>query len=278
MNNEIINKCVKVLLRPFVKFCLKYSIKLQDIYELIKYNLVILAKEELVNNKLDANASRITLITGVHRPDITRILSEGIKTNNNDQITKIIGQWQSDKRFTTPAGRPKTLEVVGKESEFVELVRTVNKELNPYTILFELERIGAVTKTSKGLKLISKGFDATKDSEAGFTLLANDIDDLINSVENNILNTNNSPNHHIKTEYDRIPNQHADEIKAWIQEKGAEFHKDLRDYLSKFDKDINPKVASNSSDCFIRVAVGSNCAVSIVKSIVKKEEDNESDN
>lgn len=256
-NNNYI-RCLELLMAPIARLCLKHSLKLQELLEIFKRVLVNVAKEDLVKNKQQVSVSRLHIMTGVHRQDISRIESEKTEPKIEGLITKVIGQWQHDKRFQTETGKPKTLEATGKESEFFELVQTVNKDLNPYTVLFELERIGALEKTPRGVKLVSMEYVPRGSLESGYSLLARDFEDLLWSVEENLRSPEYlTPNHHIQTEYDEIPARFHSKIKEWFFKEGISFHEKARKFLSQYDTDINKTLKNDRSDKKLKVSFAS---------------------
>src|SRR5690606_37677168 len=100
---------------------------------------------------------------------------------------RIIGQWQQSARFRSKSGKPRVLSMGGARDEFRALVESVTTEVTPGTILFELERIGAVERVRDGLKLTSRVYLARGDLNTGFRMLQSDIDDLIHAVEGNLI-------------------------------------------------------------------------------------------
>lgn len=247
MRQEIIKRCLYLVIMPIARFCIRHSIKLPEAYEILKSALVNAAKEDLSSRSETINASRINIMTGVHRADIARIKLEGIKTNSTDYITRVITQWQHNKQFNTSAGKPRTLEVTGKQSEFVELVSSVSKDLNPYTILFELERVGAIKRTTHGIKLVTREYVPREDLVAGFELLESDSNNLILTLEENITKNPKPLNHHLCTSFDKIPSEHLLEVRQWLIREGAKFHDKVRAYLVKHDADMTPTLNKHKS-------------------------------
>ena len=75
------------------------------------------------------------------------------------------------------------------------------------------------------------------------------------AVEENVIEESEVPNHHIKTEYDNIPEHHRETIRKWFFKSGSAFHQQARRFLSQFDRDATSKKVSGTGT--IRVAVGS---------------------
>jgi hypothetical protein len=129
--------------------------------------------------------------------------------------------------------------------------------VSPYTVSFELERLGMISKTKDGkVKLTTRVFVPKGDSSAILNMLAEDMDDLIVAV---------LPNHHLKTEYHNLPDQALIEIKQWCMKEGSAFHERARNFLSRFDRDLNPNLASGTGRH--RVVVGSFSLVEEVQQI-----------
>ena len=248
-------ECVKAVVRPVARFCLRHSIKLQELIEICKSAFIQAASEELLRRGGDMSVSRISVMTGVHRPDVMRLTrSEAPLKTSPNLISRVIGQWQHDSRFRTKSGKPRTLTCEGLGSEFVQLIRSVSGDLNPYTVLFELERIAAVERTRHGLRLKARMYISKGDAQQGFDLLSHDMNDLVLCVEENVLARDTTPNLHIKTEYDNIVPEALTEIRAWLVKEGATFQRRVREYLAAFDRDVNSSLEGKGAS--IRVCLG----------------------
>lgn len=247
--------CARLLLRPVIGFFVRKSLKLQDLVEISKSLFVEIAEDEIRKSQAESSISRVSVLTGVHRKDVTRLQTDGTKVKQGlDIVTRVLGQWQHDQRFITKAGRTRSLTCQGEQSEFWQLVRSVSREINPYTLLFEMERAGSIVKTRGLVKLKSRVYLPKGDIKQGFEFLSEDSEDLIRSVEENVFDVPEQPNLHIKTEYDKIPQNHIPEIREWFLREGSKFHQRARNYLSQFDADINPK--QNITEQPVRIAIG----------------------
>jgi len=243
---------LKQLLRPVARFCLNRSIKIQDGIEMLKHAFLEVAKEELEREGRLISNSRLSVMTGLHRRDVVRLLLDGIVvTENAPLLLRVIGQWQQDRRFTSKAGKPRPLSIEGKKSEFVDLVQSVSKDLNPYTVLFELERVGAVQRDDEMLELRADVYVPSGDVKESLGLLGRDIEDLVLAVEENVFRTPSIPHLHIKTQYDNIALPAIQELRQWCVEFGARIHAEVREKLSKYDKDLNPRLADEDGGAVI---------------------------
>ena len=244
------------LLKPFVRFCLRHSHSVHDFEQMAKRAFLEIAEEEILKSTKKVNVSRLAVMTGMYRSEVTRMYREKEPPREEPMsiLGRVIGQWRHDKRFTAKSGVPRTLTYRGEESEFKELCATVSTTINQGTLLFELKRLGYAKETKNGLKLLRQVFGFSSDVRSGFQLLARDIETLIIAAEENMAKANATSNLHIRTEYDNITPEELGEIRKWLLKEGKDFHKRARDYLSAFDKDVNLDLAEKEGGA--QVALG----------------------
>ena len=241
-SRNILNSCISRMLRPITGFCLARGIRFQDFVEIAKENFVASAKDQLDVRGLDASLSRVSAMTGLQRPEVRRLLARKGSKDPKDLITRIVGQWERDRRFLDKRGKPKRLTTIGPSSELRKLVRLVSKDLNPHTVRFELERLGLITMEGDMARLAQVEFIAQGDPVKALQFGAEDVHDLLSAVQENAFISAERPNLHARTQYDNIPDQHLPAIKARLLQLGKQFHTQVRDLLSRFDRDINPSV------------------------------------
>jgi hypothetical protein len=228
-------------MRPAVGFAARHNIRLQDFIETAKTIYVEVSTELLKEAGEKVNTSRLAVMSGVHRRDVVRIQNHGeMPSSARDLVTKIVGLWQTDRRFITKAGKPRVLEHSSDGSEFLKLVNLVSNDLNPGTVLFELKRVGAVVESRGGLKLMAQSYVPRGDAVAGFKIFAADAEDLCRTVDQNVLEPGDIPQFHARTEYDKVRPDALDDIRRFFIKAGHEFHAKVREYVSEFDQDINP--------------------------------------
>lgn len=234
-------KLLAFVLRPAVRFCLRHSLRLQDFLECGKTVFIDESAALLQEQELKINISRISLMTGVHRRDVARIREYGLQLHyEQDLVTKTVGLWQTSERFMTKARQPRVLSIEGPNAEFAELVKSVSKDMNPASVLFELQRVGAVEVDQGSVRLVVESYVPKGNPLKGFAILAHDAEDLTLTVEENVLHDPELPQFHARTEYDNVRPEVAAELKRWFLKEGHEFHARVREFVSKFDQDINP--------------------------------------
>lgn len=261
MGSELFTVALQALLRPVIRFCLRHSVKLQQFLEVSKAVFVEMAEKEVSAEDDELSISRLAVMTGVHRKDVARLLSAGMKeVPANDVFTRVVGSWCSMPGFSRQ-GAPRVLKIGGGSGEFCELVRGVSKELNPYTILFELERLGMVRRDGDSVQLLVREYAPRRDSAAGFAILSSDLDDIISAAESNIFEDEAVPHLHLTTRYDNVCPELLPAIRTWFMREGAKLHKRARRRLSRCDKDLNPRLKNRAGGG--RVAIGTFSLVEI---------------
>ena len=233
------------MLMPVARFCIKRSIKLQEVVEIFKVALLQAAEQEIEGTAARPSGYALAMMTGVHRKDIARLSSEReLPEIRENMLVRVISQWQLDKQFTTKAGKPRILSVGTNDSQFAELVHSVSRDLSPGAVLGELERINAVQMCVRGVKLALPGFTPRGNMKENYILLANDIQLLMTVVEENTTSGDPIPHFHATTEYDNVSDEALSEIKTWLAKQGSKFHQLVMKHIAQFDHDSNPNISS----------------------------------
>ncbi len=243
LDRTLLTRCLEAVLEPLVRFAIRHSVRLHDLIEILKRLLVRCATEELSARGERCNTTRVSLMTGVHRKDVERVqLNLPPPPSNTDLTMRVIGHWQTNRRFTTADGSPRVLTYHEDDSEFAALVSAISREITPPTVLRELERVGAVERSPRGLRLRHASYVPTGDVESGFKVIGHDINDLLRAggTENTLEDTY-PPHLHARTEYNNIYPPALPEIKEWFLREGHHFHRKAREFLSRFDLDVVPR-------------------------------------
>ena len=249
------------MLRPIVRYWLRRADRFQEFSELLKIVFVDVAREELARSNSKVNVSRIHMLTGVHRNDVSRIFKQGAQPKIlPDFLSRLIGQWEQDPEFQTSNGTPKVLTFLGKNNDFNKLVEKVSKGVSPGTVLFELERSNAIKRTSRGIKLVRSTQRHTKDEERVIALSGEMVESMLGAAQGNIGAGDISPNVLLRTRDDNIYRSDVEDIRAWLRAEAKALHKRVRDYLSLRDKDIverAPKAGETEQAAGLTVVFGS---------------------
>ncbi|ABG30202.1 hypothetical protein CEP88_12710 [Roseobacter denitrificans] len=185
---------LKGLMRPLVRTMINRGITAPAFYKLLKTVYVDVAYEEF---RLDGTAptdSRVTLLTGVHRRDVRAILSnedDAWKTarGKSAAFATVLSQWMTRPEYQDDAGHPMGLPRTSDDSpNFETLVREINTDIRPRTILDELMRQELVHESDDGLLRISDGaFSGPVSDHDKLVFFASNVGDHLAAASQNLL-------------------------------------------------------------------------------------------
>jgi hypothetical protein len=247
-----------LLVRPIARFCLRHSLQSQDLVEAVKIALLHAAEQELKKSNCKQNLSRLSVLTGLQRKDLRRLLALPEQSASaKGLLTKVIGAWQYQKPFCAAEGKPRALSLKQGDNQFEALVRGVSSDLNPGTVLFELERSKLVERKGETVHLLNSAYIPQKQLTQGFEMLAEDSQDLLCSVESNLFSLTGAVNLHARTEFDNIHPEAIPVIRRFLFREGRRLHSKVRKLLAKHDQDLHPRRDSSGIRALgVRVKLG----------------------
>lgn len=103
------------------------------------------------------NVSRLSVVTGMTRKEVSFLLrnTESAVARKMPRLAlehralRVMRGWLSDPIFTSPSGRPAELSLKGGKPAFSDLVRAYGGDVTPGSVLKELERTNAITRTDQ---------------------------------------------------------------------------------------------------------------------------------
>ena len=101
----------------------------------------------------------------------------------HDVPMRVLSIWQGNEQFCAKNGRPRSLTYKGHDSEFRALVDLVSKDVNHATVLFQLERRGAVEKSRGKVRVVQTKLDYHGIADKGIEVLTNDLNSMSQAVE-----------------------------------------------------------------------------------------------
>lgn len=145
-------KALKKILRPLVRLLLEYGITYPYLSNLLKNIFVEVVHDEMQVDGKRQTLSRISVVSGVHRKDVKRILEEPENTEPGDRKAslgaRLLGIWLGDPRYLDQQHQPLPLPRMRSDSSdisFEQLVESINKDVRPRAVLDEWLRAGLVT-------------------------------------------------------------------------------------------------------------------------------------
>ncbi|TAG26147.1 MAG: hypothetical protein EAZ37_10310 [Burkholderiales bacterium] len=157
------------VLTPLVRLMLAHGVKYNQLQELLKSVMVEVASEDIARSQAMRAQSRISVATGLRRPEVKRLLEEPITPHSKGRsvMADVFGRWTADRRYRDARGRIKPLarlSSVGGEESFEALVRSIKKDVHPRSVFEDMQRLGLIALDKQGrVKLIQSAFTPKQD-------------------------------------------------------------------------------------------------------------------
>jgi len=152
-----VRSAVLRLMDPLVRWLLTAGVGMGDFVALAKIAYVRAARDQgrPLEEHRPPNVSRIAVLTGLSRPEVTKILEAGaadrIPRGWRQRAERVLSGWWNDSSFQDGVGRPARLSVHGARRSFTALVKRYSGEGGRVaTILEELLRVKAVRRLPDG--------------------------------------------------------------------------------------------------------------------------------
>lgn len=241
------------VLKSLARFTLKRGMSVSAMNELARRAYLEAAIELIQAENAKTTTSRICAMTGMYRREVRRLedlppLSDQETSDKLNRTARVVSGWLRDSDFHTSTGNPAALKAEGVFS-FEALVRKYSGDITPTAIKHELERLGIVSITTRGLIRLEKKVYLNSTEKQGMSVLGSDTADLINTISHNVDQENDSKLFQRKVAYINVP-----------EEKVIEFHQyaetESQKLLVKLDRWLSKLTASSSNNDKYRIGVG----------------------
>lgn len=217
---------VRRLLRPLVRVLIGHDIGFPMLAELLKGVYLEVADRHFRLDKGRMTQSRLSMLTGVHRKDVKRLLEQPeAQTQIPRRVSlgaRVIGLWTGIPLYLNEEGRPRPLA----NAEFEALAESVSKDLRPRTILDEWLRLNVVERvenegTEPLLKLNADAFVPSEDQEELAYYFGRNLDDHIAAAGENLLGIG-KPHLERAVYYPGLTQESVDELEALAREQATQ--------------------------------------------------------
>lgn len=242
LNTEAFLRALRGLIRPLVRALINHGITAPAFYRLLKSVYVELANEEFQIDGQKPTDSRITMLTGVHRKDVKNILEnpdtawEATRAKTATMAT-VLGQWIARTEYQTESGSPKPLRRISDNGEsFESLVRLVNKDIRPRTVLDELIRQGLIKEENDGFLSVSDlAVLGPASDDHKLVFFASNVGDHLAAASENLLSSE-PPFFERAVFYNELTEASVNEIEVDARAKAQSFLEDVNDKSSALQK------------------------------------------
>ena len=138
------------VLDPLLELLLDAGVTVQELNRAARNRAVRIATQRVVKESGRESKSRVAIMTGLPRSEVTRILGEldaGPKDKpDHHPARRVLAAWHDDPRFLAPNGDPAVLPIFGKKRSFERLVERYGVGIPVRAMLDELMQLDAVER------------------------------------------------------------------------------------------------------------------------------------
>jgi hypothetical protein len=160
-NRDDVYAVLLATLRPIASMLLRLGVSYRDFDRVAQAAFVAVATSEYGVAGRPANASRVSLMTGLTRKLVSKIQAEpvaeqALEIGGQSLPGEVLNVWHTDFRFCSTLGKPRPLTWDSGSASFCELVSQCSRSVSPATMLGELLRVGAVVKAESGVLIATR--------------------------------------------------------------------------------------------------------------------------
>lgn len=256
MMESALLKALAKLLKPLIRLLLRNGVAHADFVEIAKKAYVDVAAEDFAVPGRKQSVSRIAVLTGIHRREVSRVLALSADESadlvrQHNRAARVISGWQDDPDFKDAKGGPAKLAFA---TEFSELVRRYSGDIPVRAVLDELVRVGAVSQSEEGeVSLLVEAYVPSKSRDDLFYLLGDCVSDLLNTVDHNLANPAEKSRLQINVAYNNVPDEALEDIQLISRERSMAFLHEMNRFLATQDRDRESELTGTGRN---RVGVG----------------------
>lgn len=257
--NKALAAAILRLLRPLIRILLRNGVTYGAFADLAKWVFVDVAGKEFPLPGRKQTASRISVITGLTRKEVSRVQQidtpdDSAVSHQYNRAARVISGWTHDPRFSDGKGESLVLSFEGGNPSFSELVKQYSGDMPARAVLDELVRIGAVEQQADGMvRLIVRAYVPLGDEVGKLNILGTDVYHLITTIDHNLQNAGADPRFQRKVAYDNLPAEVLPQLRELSAGKSQALLEELNRLIREHDRDANPEIEGTGRK---RVGVG----------------------
>jgi hypothetical protein len=133
---------------PLLELMFDAGVTVHEFKSLFRDRAVRMATKRVIKECGRNNKSRVAILTGLPRSEVTRILASSDSTENKPlgqhPARRVLAAWYENPRYLDPTGEPALLPIFGKRRSFEQLVSLHGGGIPVRAMLDELTQIDAV--------------------------------------------------------------------------------------------------------------------------------------
>jgi hypothetical protein len=190
-SHYVVYEALLRVLKPLVRIMLRSGVTYKAFAEILKAVYVDIASNEFRIPGRKQTDSRIAVITGLSRKEVSRVSDLNLPEDAPDPVThnraaRVLRGWLTDPNFQREDGEPRNIKFDEGPNNFSNLVRRHSGDAPPRAVLDELERVKAVERRDDGtLKLVAQVYEPKMDDLEKVSMMGGAVGQLISTMDHN---------------------------------------------------------------------------------------------
>jgi hypothetical protein len=249
---ERIRRVLIGLLASIARVLLRTGVTYSEFARLAKQAFVDAASDEYGVRNRPTNFSRVALMTGLSRKEVSRMRRSGPKAQEKPVIVTlpaaVLNAWHTHQKYSDREGNPKVLPFSGSGVTFSALVKSVTRDVPPGAMRQELLRVAAIRRVERSGLLPTRRFFVPDSADERIVVgLELGLRRLADTVEYNSSPNRRLPKFQRFVEGPTLFAENVPEIRRELERMLADFSTTVDDYLSKVGRRLEidrPKARS----------------------------------
>jgi hypothetical protein len=243
---QVLFAAIARMMQPLIRILLRNGISFQTFADISKNQFVEVARSEFGIEGRKQSTSRIAVITGLTRKEVTRISrlsfpGDQKSAERYNRASRVVSGWRRDGDFLDSKGQPAVLALSGRSRTFQELVKRYSGDMPYRAVLDELVAQGVVHRQeNKRVKLMERAYLPKVDAAMKLHILGTDTGYLIDTIGHNLRPGDSEPRFQRKVLYDNLPDEVLPALRRRSSKMGQALLEKLDKIFSRHDRDVNP--------------------------------------
>lgn len=233
------------ILKGLMRILYRKGVAFGEFTQLAKQAYVDVVEEELTNSGERATTTRIAVITGLTRKEVTQLRQADVAETppRFNRVLRVVNAWLNDEAFLDSEGQPAVLAFRGLEPSFEQLVQRYSGDMSSFAMLDEMRRIKLVESLEDGsVRLLSAVYIPDSDDENQLQLLGTDVSLLVMTINHNLTVTSDERYYQRKVSYNNLPQEVLPAFRAFVRKDAHQLLLRFNQWLYEHDRDSNPDV------------------------------------
>lgn len=225
---------VRTFLRPVVRLMIALGFNARDFMEVAKTVFTEVATDEYGKRGRPANVSRVALLTGLTRREVSRLrnVADHDPLDLEDPMVpvgRVLSSWHQDSRFLGPDGEPKPLSL---NPTFLALVNEHRGDIPATTIVKELAEHGSIRVKGNKVTVLSRYFMPFDLDSQAIERFGRVMGDLGNAIGHNLLAAEREEaTFEGRAVHELVSKNAADAFRSYLERQAMVFLEDVDDWL-----------------------------------------------